>query len=30
MLDEDEIYTKIIVLDENYNFVVQTFLSRDH
>ena len=26
MFDEDEHYIKVVVLDEIYNFVVQTFL----
>ena len=26
MSDEDELYIKVVVLDEIYNFVVQTFL----
>jgi hypothetical protein len=29
MSDEDELYIKVIVLDEIYNFVVQTFLILD-
>ena len=29
MFDEDEFYTKVVVLDEIYNFVVQTFLIWD-
>jgi len=28
MSDED--YTKVVVLDKNYNFLVQTFLIWDH
>ena len=30
MSDEDELYIKLIVLDEIYNFVVQSFLIWDH
>ena len=30
MSDEDELYIKVVVLDEIYNFVVQTFLIWDH
>jgi hypothetical protein len=26
MFDEDELYIKVVTLDEIYNFVVQTFL----
>ena len=29
MSDEDKLYIKVIVLDEIYNFVVQTFLIED-
>ena len=29
MSDEDELYIKVVVLDEIYNFVVQTFLIED-
>jgi hypothetical protein len=29
MFDEDELYIKLVVLDEIYNFVVQTFLIWD-
>ena len=29
MSDEDELYIKVVVLDEIYNFVVQTFLILD-
>ena len=27
MFDEDELYIEVIVLDEIYNFVVQTFFD---
>ena len=30
ILDEDEFYMKIIVLDEIYNFLVLSFLIWDH
>ena len=30
MSDEDELYTKVVVHDEIYNFVVQYFLIWDH
>ena len=29
MSNEDELYIKVVVLDEIYNFVVQTFLIWD-
>jgi hypothetical protein len=29
MSDEDELYTKVVVLNEIYNFVVQMFLTLD-
>jgi hypothetical protein len=29
MFDEDEFYIKVVVLDEIYNFLVQTFLIWD-
>jgi len=29
-LDEDKFYTKVIVLDEIYNFVVDNFFVQDH
>ena len=29
MFDEDEFYTKVVVLDEIYNFVVQSFLFQN-
>ena len=29
MSDEDELYIKVVVLDEIYNFIVQTFLIWD-
>ena len=29
MFDEDELYIKVVVLDEIYNFVIQTFLIFD-
>jgi hypothetical protein len=28
MSDEDELYTNVVVLDEIYNFIVQTFLFK--
>jgi hypothetical protein len=30
MSNEDELYTKVVVLDDIYNFVLQTFLIWDH
>jgi hypothetical protein len=30
MLDEDKLCTKVVVLDEIYNFVVQNFFILDH
>ena len=30
MSDEDELYIKVVVLDDIYNFVVQAFLILDH
>ena len=29
MSDEDELYIKVVVLDDIYNFIVQTFLIWD-
>ena len=30
MSDEDELYTKVVLLDKIYSFVVQTLLIWDH
>ena len=30
MFDEDKLYIKVVVLNEIYNFLVETFLILDH